>query len=90
MIVAIVTAVTVAGKKHAGNSVEKQISVTDKPWKQDLIKGIASEPIGDDGRNIPLWIKVPPKYLPHAKSSLRCFLHRLPLQKAANQNTKPE
>ena len=90
MIVGIVTAAIVAGKKHAGNSVEKQTSATDKPWKQDWIKGIASEPIVNVWPNVPLWIKVPPKNLPRAKSSLRCILHRIRLENAANQRLKPE
>ena len=90
MIVAIVIAVTVAGKKHVGNSAGQQTSVTAKLRKQDWIKGIASEPIDDGGQNIPLWIKVPPKNLSRAKSSLRCILHRIRLENAANQRLKPE
>ena len=33
------TAVTVVGKKRVGNSAVQRTSVTDKPWKQDWIKG---------------------------------------------------
>ena len=88
--VGIVTAVTVAGKKHVGNSAGQPISVTEKLWKQDWIKETASEPIADASQNIPLWIKVPPGDFPQARSSLRCLRRRLPLLNAANQHTKPE
>ena len=88
--VGIVTAVTVAGKKHVGNSAGQPISVTEKLWKLDWIKETASEPIADASQNIPLWIKVPPGDFPQARSSLRCLRRRLPLLNAANQHTKPE
>ena len=88
--VGIVTAVTVAGKKRVGNSAGQPISVTEKPWKQDWIKGTASEPIADAWQNIPLWIKVPTDPLPRARSSLRCLHHRLPPCNAANQHKEPE
>jgi len=86
----IVIAVTVVGKKRAGNSAVQRTSVTDKPWKQDWIKGIASDPIVNVWQNIPLWIKVPPKNLSRAKSSLCCILQRIRPENAANQNLKPE
>jgi len=88
--VGIVTAATVAGKKRVGNSAGQPISVTEKLWKQDWIKGIASEPIADVWQNIPLWIKVPTGDFPQARSSLRYLHHRLPPCNAANQQTEPE
>jgi hypothetical protein len=88
--VGIVTAVIVAGKKRVGNSAGQPISVTEKLWKQDWIKGIVSELIADVWQNIPLWIKVPPGGFPQARSSLRCLRHRLSLLNAAKQHTKPE
>ena len=75
----IVIAVTGVGKKHACNNAGQRISVTENPRKQDWIKETVSEPIGYAWQNVPLWIKVPTRNLPHAKSSLRCILHRLPL-----------
>ena len=90
MIVVIATAVTVAGKKHVGNSAGQPISVTEKLWKQDWIKETASEPIADASQNIPLWIKVPPGDFPQARSSLRCLGHRLPPCNVANQHKEPE
>ena len=90
MIVVIVTAVTGVGKNHAANNVVQRTSVTENPQKQDLTKGIVSVPIDDASRNIPLWIKVPPENLPHAKSSPRCILRRIWQENAANHNLKPE
>jgi len=86
----IVIAVIVVGKKRAGNSAVQRTSVTDKPWKQDWIKGIASEPIVNVWQNIPLWIKVPLKDLLRTKSSLRCIVHRIRPEKPANQYLKTE
>ena len=86
----IVTAVIVAGEKPVGNSFVQPISVTEKLWKQDWIKGTASELIADVWQNIPLWIKVPTDPLPRARSSLRCLRHRLPPYNAANQHKEPE
>lgn len=89
-IAGIVTAVTAAGKKHAGNSVGQQTSATEKLWKQDWIKETASELIDDASQNIPLWIKVHSKGHLHTKSSPWCFLKRLAPGNAANQHLKPE
>jgi hypothetical protein len=88
--VGIATAVTVAGKKRAGNSAGLPISVTEKPWKRDWIKETARELIAYGRQNVSLWIKVPLRDFPQAKSSPRWLLHRLPPCNAANQHTKPE
>jgi hypothetical protein len=90
VIVDNVTVVTDAGKKRVVNNSILPTSVTEKPWKQDWIKGIVSEPIVDAWRNVPLWIKVPPDTLPRARSSLRFIRDRLPRLNAANRNRKPE
>jgi hypothetical protein len=47
VIVVSVIAMTIAGKKRAGNNAGQQTSVTENPLKQDLIKGIDNEPIGN-------------------------------------------
>jgi hypothetical protein len=84
------TAVTVVGKKRVGNSAVQRTSVTDKPWKQDWIKGIASGPIVSAWQNVPLWIKVPPTNPHRAESSLRCIVPRIWPEKPANQCLKTE
>jgi hypothetical protein len=86
----IVIAVIIAAAKRAGNSVELQTFVTDKPQKEDLIKETAREPIDSGWRHFPLWIKVPLTYLPHAISSRRCFPHRLRSKIAVSKYTQPE
>ena len=89
-IVVIVTAVTDAGKKLAGNNAARPTSVIAKPWKQNWIKETANGPIDGAWQNIPLWIKVPPDVLPRARSSLGIIRDRLPLLNAADQHKKPE
>jgi len=70
MIMAIVTAVTIVDKNHAVNNAGQQTSVTENPRKQDWIKETVSEPIDNASQNIPLWIKVPQRNIPHAAAQL--------------------
>jgi hypothetical protein len=86
---AINTAAIHAVKKRAGNKGAQQISVTEKLSKQSLIKETDKGLIVSDDLHFPLWIKVP---LPHpllAAFLRRHYIRRLPLKKAANNQTKP-
>jgi hypothetical protein len=58
-IVASNIAVTIAAAKRAGNSGALQTFVTERLWKEGLIRGTAKKPIGNGWLQFPLWIKVP-------------------------------
>ncbi len=66
-----VIAANIAVAKLVAPSVERQTSVTGKLPKGNLIRETASEPIAKGWRQFPLWIKVPSKSYPLARSSCR-------------------
>jgi hypothetical protein len=66
----VIAAIAAATKLVVPNE-ERQTSATGRLLKGDLIRGIASEPIAKGWRQFPLWIKVPLKSYPQARSSRR-------------------
>ncbi len=69
-------AASIAGPKHAGNSVDLQTSAIVKLWKEDWTNATGSEPIVGVVRHFPLWIKVPWSLRILAASSRRLFAYR--------------
>jgi|WetSurSiteA1Bulk_404760.scaffolds.fasta_scaffold35455_1 hypothetical protein len=66
----VIAAITAAARLVAPN-VERQTSVTGRLSKEDLIRGIAREPIERGSLQFPLWIKVPLKSCLLARFSRR-------------------
>jgi len=66
----VIAAITAVAKLVAHNE-ERQTSATGRLLKGNLIRETAREPIAKGGRQFPLWIKVPLKIYPLARSSRR-------------------
>ena len=66
----VIAAITAVAKLVVPNE-ERQTSGTGGPLKGNLIRETAREPIAKGWRQFPLWIKVPSKSYPLARSSCR-------------------
>jgi hypothetical protein len=77
-------ATTDAVAKRAGSSVELPTAVIATVPKEDWTNGTVSGPIAAGWLQFPLWIKVPPRNLPQARSPRRHPACRLPPKMAAD------
>jgi hypothetical protein len=73
VIVVINIAARIAALKLVESNVELQTVAIETRPKEDLINGIASEPIAGGWLQFPLWIKVPQRFSPLPASSRRPF-----------------